>query len=117
MSIEVIRAVVCGMVIEFGAKFKMSAGFFNHGIINGKKERLVFQGSGNGPDCFGDRNVIPDRVVISRGFKRIVKSVKRSVGQSGNHMAVGKTDRAENVQGQNGNDQKEQVPGGWFGSI
>ncbi len=32
-------------------------------------------------------------------------------------MAVGKAYRAENVQSQNGNDQKEQVAGGWFGSI
>ena len=34
---------------------------------------------------------------------------------SGDHMAVGKAYRAENVQGQNGNDQKEQIAGGWFG--
>ena len=32
-------------------------------------------------------------------------------------MAVGKAYRAENVQGQNGDDQKEQIAGGWFGSI
>lgn len=35
-----------GMVIQFGTKFKFSV-FFNHGVVNGKKKRLVFQKAGN----------------------------------------------------------------------
>lgn len=94
----------------------MLTGLLDHGIINGKKKRLFFQRAGNRLDCFRYRNVIPNRVIIGICFQCIVKSVKRSVGQSGNHMAVGKTDRAKQVRSQNRNDQQEQVPSGRSGS-
>ena len=41
VSIEIIGTIVGGIIIQFRTKFKMPAGFFNHGIINGKKNRLV----------------------------------------------------------------------------
>lgn len=56
-------------------------------------------------------------VVIGIGFEGMVKGVKRGIRHPGDHMAVGKTDGSENVQGQNGNDQKEQVSGSRPGSI
>lgn len=37
---------------KFGTEFKMYTGFFNYGIINGKKERLIIQRIRNCPDCF-----------------------------------------------------------------
>ena len=44
VTIEIVRAIVGGMVIQFGAKFKMFAGFFDHGFIYGKEKWLAFQG-------------------------------------------------------------------------
>ena len=105
-----------GMVIEFGTKFKMVTGFFDHGIINRKKNRLFCQSAGNSLNSFRYSNVIPGRVIIGIRFECIIKGVKRSIGQSGNHMAVSKAYGAENVQSQNGDNQQEQVPGGWCGS-
>ena len=105
------------MVFEFVTKIKMSTGFFYLGIIMGNKKRLLLQRSGNGADCFRDSNVIPEGMVIGVCFKCMIERVKRGIGQSGNHMAVGKAYRAENVQSQNGDNQQEQVSGGRFGSI
>lgn len=104
------------MVTELGKKFKMLTGFFDHGIINRKKNRLICQSAGNSPDSFRYSNVILGRASIGIRFECIVKCVKRGVGQSGSHIAVCKTYRAEKVQNQNGDNQREQVPGGWFGS-
>ena len=87
-----------GMVIEFGTKFKMLTGFFDHGVIDRKKNRLMCQSVGNSPDSFRYRNVIPGGVIIGICFECIVKRVKRGIGQSGNHMAVGKANGAENIQ-------------------
>ena len=116
MSIKVIGAIMGGMIVQFRTKFKMLPGIFNHGIINGKKKGLFFQRTGNCPDCFGYSNIIPNRVIIGIGFQCIVKGIKRSIGQPGDHMAVSKTNRAENVQSQNGDDQQEQISGGGSGS-
>lgn len=69
------------------------------------------------PGSFGDGHIILGGVVIGICLKGIVKSVKRGIGQSGNHMVVSKAYRAEDIQGQNGNDQKEQIPGSWFESV
>ncbi len=93
-----------GMIVQFGTKLKMLTGFFDHSIINGKKKRLFFQRARNSPDCFGNSDTIPGRVIISLCFPCIVKCVKRSIGQFGNHMFVGKTNRAEDVQRQNRDD-------------
>ena len=106
-----------GMVIEFGTKFKMLTGFFDHGIINRKKNWLICQSARNRLDSFGYRNIIPGRVIIGVCFECIVKRVKRGIGQSGNHMAVGKAHGAESIQSQNGDNQQEQVSGGRSGSI
>ena len=80
MAIEVVGAIVGSMVIEFGTKLKMSTGFFDHGIINGKKKRLLLQRRGNGADCFRDSNVIPEGMVIGVCFKCMIERVKRSIG-------------------------------------
>ena len=58
---------------------------------------MFFQRAGNNLNCFGHSDIIPDRVIIGICFQRIVKCVKRSIGQSGDHMAVGKPYRAENI--------------------
>ena len=117
MAIQVVRAIVGGMVIQFGTKFKMSAGFFDHGIINRKKNRLFLQRAGNSPNSLRDSNIIPGRVVIGVRFKSMVKRIKGSIGEPGNHMAVGEAYGTKNVQSQDGNDQKEQISGSWSGSI
>ena len=80
MSIEVIGAIMGGMIVQFRTKFKMLTGFFDHGIINGKKKELFLQRAGNCPNCFEYRNIIPNRVIIGIGFWCIVKGVKRSIG-------------------------------------
>ena len=116
MSIEVVRTIMGGMVIEFGTKLKMLTGFFDHGVINRKKNRLMYQSVGNSPDSFRYRNVIPGGMIIGICFECIVKRVKRGIGQSGNHMAVCKANGAETVQSQNGDNQQEQVSGGRSGS-
>ena len=105
-----------GMVIEFGTKFKMITGFFDHGIINRKKNWLMCQSVGNRLDSFRYCNIIPGGVIIGICFECIVKCVKRGIGQSGNHMAVGKAHGAESIQSQNGDNQQEQVSGGRSGS-
>ena len=115
MSIEVVGAIMGGMVIEFGTKFKMLTGFFDHGIINRKKNWLLSQSARNSPDSFRYGNVIPGGVIIGIRFECIIKCVKRGMGQFGNHMAVGKSYGAENIQSQNGDNQQEQVSGGWSG--
>jgi len=79
-----------GMVIEFGTKLKMLTVFFDHGIINRKKNWLMCQSVGNRLDSFRYCNIIPGGVIIGICFECIVKCVKRGIGQSGNHMAVGK---------------------------
>ncbi len=95
MSIEVVGAVMGGMVIEFGTEFKMLTGFFDHGIINRKKNWLMCQSARNSLNSFRYRNAIPGRVIIGICFECIIKRVKRDIGQSGNHMAVGKANGAE----------------------
>ena len=117
MSIKIIGAIMGGMVIKFGTKLKTLTGFFDHGVIDRKKNRLMCQSVGNSPDSFRYRNVIPGGVIIGICFECIVKRVKRGIGQSGNHMAGGKANGAENIQSQNGDNQQEQVSGGRFGSI
>ena len=42
VTIEIVRSIVGRMVIQFGAKFKLFAGLFNHSIINRKEKGLVF---------------------------------------------------------------------------
>ena len=91
--------------------------FFDHGIINSKKNWLICQSAGNSLNSFRYSNVIPGGVIIGICFECIVKRVKRGIGQSGNHMAVGKANGAENIQSQNGDNQQEQVSGGRSGSI
>ncbi len=54
---------------------------------------------GNNPDCFGHGNIIPDKVIIGICFQCLVSRVKRSIGQSGDHMAVDRPHRTENVHG------------------
>ena len=76
MSVEVIGAIMGGMIVQFRTKFKVLTGFFDHGIINGKKKGLFFQRAGNSPDSFGHSNIIPGRVIIGIGFQCIVKCVK-----------------------------------------
>lgn len=55
-------------------------------------------------------------MIIGVGFPCIVKGVKRSIGQLGNHVSMGETNRAEHVQSQNRNNQQKQIPGGGSGS-
>ena len=69
--------------------------FFDHGIINSKKNWLICQSAGNSLNSFRYSNVIPGGVIIGICFERIVKRVKRGIGQSGNHMAVSKAHGAE----------------------
>lgn len=38
VSIEAIGAIIGGIIVQFRTKFKMPTGFFNHGIVNGKKK-------------------------------------------------------------------------------
>lgn len=104
MSVKVIGTIMTGMIVHFGAKSKMLAGFFDQSFINGKRKRLCIQKAWNSPDYFGNSNVIPEKVIIGICSQCIVKRIKGGVGQSGNHVAVCKAYRAENVQGQNGND-------------
>lgn len=104
VSIEVIGVIMGGIIVQFETKFKMLTGFFDHHIIDEKKKRLFFQRGRNGLDCFGNSDVIPDRVIISFCFQCIIKCVKRNIRQSGDHMAVGKANRSEDVQSQNRDD-------------
>ncbi len=97
MSIKIIGAIMGGMVIKFGTKFKMLTGFFDQGIINRKKNWLMCQSARNSLNSFRYRNAIPGRVIIGICFECIIKRVKRDIGQSGNHMAVGKANGAENI--------------------
>ena len=76
MPIEIIGTIVSSMVIEFGTQLKVFAEFFYHGIVNGEKKRLIIQRGRNYPDCFGNRDIIPDRVVTGISFKYIVKCIK-----------------------------------------
>ncbi len=76
VAVQVIGAIMGGMVMQFGTKFKMDTGFLDHGIINGKKKRLVLQRAGNSLDRFGHSNIIPNRVIIGISFQCIVKCVK-----------------------------------------
>ncbi len=81
-----------------------------------KKNWLICQSARNSLDSFRNSNVIPGRVIIGICFEYIVKRVKRGIGQSGNHMAVGKAYGTEHVQSQNGDDHQEQIPDGGSGS-
>ena len=44
VSVEVVGAIMGGMVIKFGTKLKMLTGFFDHGIIN-RDDNFIFQKS------------------------------------------------------------------------
>lgn len=44
MSIEIIGAIMGGMIVQFGTKLKMLTGFFDHGIIN-RDDNFIFQKS------------------------------------------------------------------------